>query len=182
VSELQRTGRRVVFVSHSLGGLIAFGAVATGLTKPDYLVLSAPAVEATVATWKRLAAPILSRLLPMLAIPTGIGPDTEEDRRLENLDRDAPPYLRAVSTRLGQEVFEAQASARRVIERGGVMPVQTLVMQGEHDRLVRPEWTRPIARLGGVELLEMRGFPHHLFATVEYQRTVDAILQRIGRA
>jgi alpha-beta hydrolase superfamily lysophospholipase len=181
VSELQRTGRRVVVVSHSLGGLIAFGAVATGLTKPDYLVLSAPAVEATVATWKRLAAPILSRLLPMLAIPTGIGPDTEEDRRLENLDREAPANLRAVSTRLGQEVFEAQASARRVIERGGAMPVQTLVMQGEHDRLVRPEWTRPIARLGGVELLEMRGFPHHLFATVEYQRTVDAILERIGR-
>lgn len=131
VGELQRTGRRVVVVSHSLGGLIAFGAVAAGLTKPDFLVLSAPALEARIATWKRVVAPILSRILPMLRIPTGIGADTSPGQRLQNLDPMAPDYLYAVTTRLGDEGFRAQRAARAVVAAGGNFPVPTLVTQGE---------------------------------------------------
>jgi len=180
VTELQRTGRRVVVVSHSLGGLIAFGSVAAGLTKPDYLVLSAPALEANIATWKRIVAPILSRVLPMLRIPTGIGPDTSAGQRLENLDPSAPATMRAVTTRLGDEGFRAQKAARAVVAAGGNFPVPTLVTQGEGDALVRPEWTKPLAQLGNVEYLTLKGFNHHPFATLAYQVAVDEIVQRIG--
>ena len=181
VDELQRTGRRVVVVSHSLGGLIAFGAVAAGLAKPDFLVLSAPALEANIATWKRIAAPILSRIVPMLRIPTGIGADTSPGQLLENLDPDAPGYLYAVTTRLGDEGFRAQKAARAVVAAGGNFPVPTLVTQGEGDALVRPEWTKPMAQLGNVEYLTLKGFNHHPFATLAYQVAVDEIVQRIGR-
>jgi alpha-beta hydrolase superfamily lysophospholipase len=181
VNDLQRAGRRVVVVSHSLGGLIAFGAVAAGLTKPDYLVLSAPALEANIDTWKRVAAPILSRVLPMLRIPTGVGADTSPGQRLENLDKDAPDYLLAVTTRLGDEGFRAQKAARAVVAAGGNFPVPTLVTQGEDDALVRPEWTKPLSSLGNVEYLTLRGFNHHPFATLAYQVAVDEITQRIGR-
>lgn len=180
VGDLQRTGRRVVVVSHSLGGLIAFGAVAAGLTRPDFLVLSAPALEANIASWKRVAAPILSRILPMLRIPTGIGADTSPGQTLENLDPDAPGYLYAVTTRLGDEGFRAQKAARAVVAAGGNFPVPTLVTQGEGDALVRPEWTKPLAQLGNVEYLTLKGFNHHPFATRAYQEAVDEILQRIG--
>lgn len=181
VSELQRTGRRVVVVAHSLGGLIAFGAVAAGLATPDYLVLSAPALEANIATWKRIVAPILSRVLPMLRIPTGIGADTSEGQRLENLDPEAPGYLYAVTTRLGDEGFRAQKAARAVVAAGGSFPVPTLVTQGDGDALVRPEWTRPLAGLGNIEYLTLKGFNHHPFATLAYQAAVDEMLLRIGR-
>jgi len=181
VNELQRTGRRVVVVSHSLGGLIAFGAVAAGLTTPDFLVLSAPALEANIATWKRIVAPILSRALPMLRIPTGIGADTSPGQRLENLDPSAPATMRAVTTRLGDEGFRAQRAARAVVAAGGDFPVPTLVTQGEGDALVRPEWTKPLAQLGNVEYLTLKGFNHHPFATLDYQIAVDEILKRIGR-
>lgn len=181
VGELQRTGRRVVVVSHSLGGLIAFGAVAAGLTKPDFLVLSAPALEANIATWKRVVAPILSRVLPMLRIPTGVGADTSAGQRLENLDPDAPAYLYAVTTRLGDEGFRAQKTARAVVAAGGNFPVPTLVTQGEGDALVRPEWTKPLAQLGNVEYLTLKGFNHHPFATLAYQVAIDEIVQRIER-
>ena len=181
VSELQRTGRRVVVVSHSMGALIAFGAVAAGLTKPDYLVLSAPALEARIATWKRVVAPILSRVLPMLRIPTGIGADTSPGQRLQNLDPTAPDYLYAVTTRLGDEGFRAQRAARAVVAAGGSFPVPTLVTQGEGDTLVRPEWTKPLAQLGNVEYVTLKGFNHHPFATLGYQAAVDEIAQRIGR-
>lgn len=181
VGELQRTGRRVVVVSHSLGGLIAFGAVASGLATPDFLVLSAPALEANIASWKRIAAPILSRLLPMLRIPTGIGADTSPGEVLENLDPDAPGYLYAVTTRLGDEGFRAQRAARAVVAAGGNFPVPTLVTQGEGDALVRPEWTKPLAQLGNVEYLTLKGFNHHPFATRQFQIAVDEIVKRIGR-
>jgi acylglycerol lipase len=181
VRDLQRTGSRVVVASHSLGGLIAFGAVAAGLTEPDFLILSAPALEANIATWKRLAAPILSRLLPMLRIPTGIGADTSSGQELENLDPGAPGYLYAVTTRLGDEGFRAQKAARAVVTAGGTFPVPTLVTQGEGDALVRPEWTKPLAQLGNVEYLTLKGFNHHPFATRNYQFAVDAMLERIGR-
>jgi len=181
VRELQRSGRRVVVVAHSLGGLIAFGAVAAGLTKPDYLVLSAPALEANIATWKRIVAPILSRALPMLRIPTGIGADTSPGERLENLDPSAPATMRAVTTRLGDEGFRAQRAARAVVAAGGNFPVPTLVTQGDGDALVRPEWTKPLAGLGNIEYLTLRGFNHHPFATLAYQVAIDEMLQGIGR-
>jgi len=181
VGELQRAGRRVVVVSHSLGGLIALGAVAAGLTRPDFLVLSAPALEANIATWKRIVAPILSRVLPMLRIPTGIGADTSPEQRLENLDPSAPATMRAVTTRLGDEGFRAQRAARAVVAAGGDFPVPTLVTQGEGDALVRPEWTKPLAQLGNVEYVTLKGFNHHPFATLDYQIAVDEILKRIGR-
>ena len=103
VSELQRSGRLVVVVSHSLGGLIAFGAVAAGLTKPDFLVLSAPALEARIATWKRVVAPILSRILPMLRIPTGIGADTSPGQRLPPAPQPGP---------LGRQLEDRQPAGR----------------------------------------------------------------------
>lgn len=181
VSVLRRSGRRVVIVSHSLGGLIAFGAVAAGLVEPDFLVLSAPALEARIATWKRIVAPLLSRVVPMLRIPTGIGADTSPGQHLQNLDPTAPDYLYAVTTRLGDEGFRAQKAARAVVAAGGNFPVPTLVTQGEGDTLVRPEWTKPLARLGNVEYLTLKGFNHHPFATLGYQAAVDEILKRIGR-
>jgi hypothetical protein len=55
------------------------------------------------------------------------------------------------------------------------------VTQGEGDTLVRPEWTKPLAQLGNVEYLTLKGFNHHPFATLGYQVAVDEITQRIGR-
>lgn len=182
VDALQSEGRPLIVTGHSMGGLIAFGATAAGRIAPDKLVLSAPALEAKVATWKRLAAPILSRVAPMLSIPTGIGADTDPGERLPNEDPEPPPYLHAVTTRLGGEVFGAQRAARAVVARGGDFPVETLVIHGTRDRLVRPEWCQPIGTLGRVRYQSLEGFNHHPFATLRYQDAVETILEFIGRA
>jgi malyl-CoA/(S)-citramalyl-CoA lyase len=79
------------------------------------------------------------------------------------------------------EGFRAQRAARAVVAAGGNFPVPTLVTQGEGDALVRPEWTKPLAQLGNVEYLTLKGFNHHPFATLGYQAAVDEIAQRIGR-
>jgi len=181
VEGLSSPDRPLVVIGHSMGGLIAFGAAAAGKIRPAKLVLSAPALDANVARWKRAVAPVLSRLVPMLRIPTGIGADVDLGQRLASEDPDEPEYLYAVTTRLGDEGFRAQRAARAVVAAGGNFPVPTLVTQGEGDTLVRPEWTKPLAQLGNVEYLTLKGFNHHPFATLAYQVAVDEITQRIGR-
>ena len=56
-----------------------------------------------------------------------------------------------------------------------------LPQRGEGDALVRPEWTKPLASLGNVEYLTLKGFNHHPFATIAYQVAVDEMVLRIGR-
>lgn len=174
--------RPFVVIGHSMGGLIAFGAAADGKIRPAKLVLSAPALDANVARWKRTFAPLLATVAPMLRIPTGIGADTDPGQQLPIEDPDAPGYLYAVTTRLGNEAFRAQRSARAVVARGGAFPVETLVIHGTGDRLVRPEWCRPIGTLGGVSYEPLEGFNHHPFATLRYRDAVEWILRFIGRA
>jgi alpha-beta hydrolase superfamily lysophospholipase len=182
VDALRSDSRPLVVAGHSMGGLIAFGAAASGQIAPEKLVLSAPALEADIATWKRLVAPILSRIVPMVRIPTGIGADTDPGQQLPNEDPEPPPYLRAVTTRLGDEGFRAQRAARAVVARGGSFPVETLVIHGTGDRLVRPEWCAPIGSLGKVRYQPLDGFNHHPFATLKYRVAVEKILDFIGRA
>ncbi len=182
VDALRNPDRPLVVAGHSMGGLIAFGAVEADRIQPDKLVLSAPPLDANIATWKRLAAPLLSAILPKLLIPTGIGPDTDPGQQLPNEDPDAPSYLHAVTARLGDEVFRAQRAAREVVARGGDFPVETLVIHGTRDRLVRPEWCRPISTLGRVHYEPLEGFNHHPFATLQYMEAVERILAFIGRA
>jgi acylglycerol lipase len=174
--------RPFVVIGHSMGGLIAFGAAADGKIRPAKLVLSAPALDANVARWKRTFAPLLATIAPMLRIPTGIGADTDPGQQLPIEDPDAPGYLYAVTTKLGNEAFRAQRSARAVVARGGAFPVETLVIHGTGDRLVRPEWCRPIGTLGGVSYEPLEGFNHHPFATLRYRDAVERILRFIGRA
>ena len=182
VEGLSSPDRPIVVIGHSMGGLIAFGAAAAGKIRPAKLVLSAPALDANVARWKRVFAPVLSRLVPMLRIPTGIGADVDLGQRLASEDPDEPEYLYAVTSRLGDEAFRAQRSARAVVARGGAFPVETLVIHGTGDKLVRPEWCRPIGTLGGVSYEPLEGFNHHPFATLKYRDAVEKILQFIGRA
>ena len=181
IEQLGVAGRPVVVIGHSMGGLIAFGAAASGKIKPSKLVLSAPALDANIAPWKRAAAPILSRLIPKLRLPTGIGLDTDPGQQLPNEDPSAPGYLYAVTTRLGNEAFKAQRAAREVVARGGIFPVETLVIHGTGDRLVRPEWCRPMEALGGIYYEPLEGFNHHPFATLRYTDAVNRILDFIGR-
>ncbi len=60
----------VVLYGHSMGGLIALGYALADPPRrpPDLLVLSAPAIAAVVARWKRSLADVLGRALPRVEI------------------------------------------------------------------------------------------------------------------
>ena len=143
---------------------------------PDRFVLSAPALDAAVAGWKRALAPYLSRIVPMLRIPTGIGSDLDPGDSMPSEEPAPPPWVLSVTARMGDEAFRAQREALDLVARGGSLGVQTLVIHGTNDRIVRPEWCAPIGALSDVEYRPLQGFNHHPFATRRYREAVKISL------
>ncbi|MGI9095770.1 MAG: alpha/beta fold hydrolase [Candidatus Limnocylindrus sp.] len=177
LAALRRPGRKLVVVAHSMGALIALGAAAHREALPDRFVLSAPALDAAVAGWKRALAPYLSRIVPMLRIPTGIGSDLDPGDSMPSEEPAPPPWVLAVTARMGDEAFRAQRDAHALVARGGALGVPTLVIHGTNDRIVRPEWCAPIGALSDVEYYPLEGFNHHPFATRRYREAVAISLR-----
>jgi lysophospholipase len=151
-------GVPVIMLGHSMGGLIGLRYAQTR-QRPDYLVLSAPMIDATIPGAKRLMARVLPRILPRLALRNQI--------EGEQLSRDpgvgeayfADPFVYPRTTvALGGALLEAMAAARA----GGV-PVPTLVIHGEADTLVPVEFSAPLAGLDHVERITFPDFRHEPF-------------------
>lgn len=158
MDEAAGAGLPVVLLGHSLGGLVAL-MFAQDRGGVDYLVLSAPTLEAAVPFAKRLAARLLRRLLPNLAIPNAITGD--------QLSRDpavgeayfADPLVHTKTTAgLGGAFLAAMATAR-----AKKVPFPALVIHGEDDPLVPPASSAPLAARPGVDRITFPGFRHESF-------------------
>jgi acylglycerol lipase len=129
----------VVLYGHSMGGLIALGYVLSDPPRPapDLLVLSAPAIAAIVARWKRDLAEVLGRALPRLEIPNGLPPGgLSRDPEVEVAYRSDPLNVHRTTARLGMELFREQARVQAVLARMGALPTATYVLHGSDDPIV----------------------------------------------
>ena len=111
----RRPARRpVVLYGHSMGGLVVLGYLLTDRPKPDLAVLSSPALDSTLAAWKKALAPTLSRVVPTLAIPNGIdGSTLSRDPAVAAKVGADPLAAKASTTRFGAEALTEQARVRR---------------------------------------------------------------------
>jgi lysophospholipase len=142
--------RPVVLWGHSLGGLIALGYCVSVRPRPlpDALVLSAPALEANVAGWKKLLAPVLATLAPRLEIANGFAPGVlAADPAVDEAYLGDPLVVTRTTTRFGNESFGEQERVRAALDR---LTVPTYVYHGEGDQLVPPSASEPLAALPGV--------------------------------
>lgn len=177
VSEARDTGRPVVLLGHSLGGLIALDYALSERTAPDLLVLSAPSIGGG-AGWQKLLAPVAGAIAPRLRMPTAV--------KGEQLSRDpavgegyfADPLVQtSASTRLGAEAFEAQ---ERVQESLANLSVPTLVIHGGADTLVPPQSSVPLGKLENVERRLYPTLRHESFNEPEGPEVVDEVIGWIG--
>jgi acylglycerol lipase len=135
-------GLPVVLYGHSMGGLTALGYTLADPPRalPDLLVLSAPAIDASVPAWKRRLADILGSSVPRFAIantfPVG---GLSSDPAVEAAYRADPVAVHRTTARLGVSLFREQDRVKGALAVGAPLPVTTYVLHGADDPIV-PEW------------------------------------------
>jgi acylglycerol lipase len=129
----------VVLYGHSMGGLIALGYVlaAAARPEPDLVVLSAPAIAANVALWKRSLADVLGRLTPRFEIANDLPPGgLSHDPQIELDYRSDPLNYHSTTARLGMELFHEQARVASRLAQIAALPLPTYVLHGSDDEVV----------------------------------------------
>jgi len=129
----------VVLYGHSMGGLIALGYVLADAPRPapDLLALSAPAIGASVALWKRSLADVLGRIAPGMEIANDLPPgELSHDPQIELAYRSDPLNHHSTTTRLGMELFHEQARVASRIAQITALPLPTYVLHGSDDEVV----------------------------------------------
>ncbi len=129
----------LVLYGHSMGGLIALGYVLADSPRPgvDLLVLSAPAIAARVAQWKRTLADVLGRLTPGFEIANDLPPGgLSHDGQVEVTYRSDPLNYHRTTARLGMELFNEQARVEARLAQVKPLPLATYVLHGTDDPVV----------------------------------------------
>lgn len=170
-------GRPVVLMGHSLGGNIALGYVLSQRTKPDLLVLSAPAL-AGGAGWQRFLAPILARIAPRLAIPNPVnGEHLSRDPAVAEAYFADPLVVTRSTLRLGAHIF---AQIDDLNTRFDELTLPTLVIHGADDKLV-PTWcTEDLCDVACVERKVYDGLRHETMNEPEGPEVIADIIAWIG--
>jgi len=157
-ARLAAAGIPLVLYGHSLGGLVALLYALGDHPGPDLLILSAPALDATIPAWKRVAARVLGRLAPGIALPNEItGDQLSRDPAVGEAYFADPLVTTRTTARLGAELLAAMAQAR---EHLSDLTVPTLVLHGGDDTLVPPEVSAPLAERDCVERIVLHGLRH----------------------
>jgi len=168
-------GVPVVLYAHSLGGLIATGYLLDDRPKPDLAVLSSPALDSGVPSWKKVAARGLARISPTTEIANGIrGEWISRDPAVGARTVDDPFCVKVSTARFGAAALAEQARIRKEIGRG--LGVPALVLHGEDDHLVPASASTVLGGLPGVERRTYPGLRHELHNEPEGHEIVDGVI------
>jgi alpha-beta hydrolase superfamily lysophospholipase len=166
-------GGPVVLYGHSLGGVVALGYALTD-PKLDALVLSAPALDASVPAWKRVLARVLGVAVPTLEVNNALSTSVlSRDPQVGVRYLADPLNHHRTTTRLGLEFLREQARVRAAL---GGLRVPTLVIHGEADRLVPTRASAPLAEVRGVTRRTYPGLRHELHNEPEGPAVIDDVI------
>jgi len=147
-----------VLYGHSLGGLVALAYALWGRRAPDLLVLSAPAINAAIPGWKRVAARVLGRLAPGAALPNNLrGDQLSADPAVGEAYFADPLVVTRTTAALGAQWLRAMAKVRESLAH---LTVPALVIHGAQDTLVPPPISEPLAAIPGVTRVVLPGLRH----------------------
>jgi acylglycerol lipase len=167
--------RPVVLHGHSMGSLIVLGYLLSDQPKPDLVVAGSPALDSTLATWRKLLARVLGRVAPTLPIPNGIdGGTLSRDPAVGAKAAADPDCCKTSTARFGAEGLAEQARVRR--EYRGLTTLPMLVLHGLDDGLVPPAASEILATLPNVERRTYPGLRHELHNEPEGPAIIDEVI------
>lgn len=172
-------GVPTVLFGHSLGGLMATTYLVGSRPGPDLAVLSSPALSADVETWKRVAAPVLGRLIPTVFIPDEIdGVGLSRDPAVQKAYREDPLLVAGATAGLGYQTFTTMKSTAAGIHR---ISVPTYVLHGDEDPVVPIAASLPLKDLPGVTYRIWQGLRHECLNEPEQNEVMVEIEAWLGQ-
>jgi len=164
----------VVLYGHSLGGLISLGYVLDARSLPDVLVLSAPAVGASIPAWQRALVAGLSRIAPGTRLANRLPSDVLAKTPDVWSDYLADPLNEHRSTaRLGAMALAEQGRVVAALDR---LSIPTLVIHGGDDRLVPTATSELFESSRGVTRRVYPGVRHELHNEPEGPQVLDDVV------
>jgi alpha-beta hydrolase superfamily lysophospholipase len=153
-------GRPLVLYGHSLGGLITLGYVLDGRSRPDLLVLSAPAIGANIPLWQRALVGTLKRVTPGLLLSNRL--DATQlccDPTVGARYKVDPLNQHKSTVRFADAAFAEQRRVAAALDR---LSIPTLVIHGGDDQIVPTESSAALDGRPGVTRLVYPGLRHEL--------------------
>jgi alpha-beta hydrolase superfamily lysophospholipase len=167
--------RPVVLYGHSMGTLIVLGYLLSDRPKPDLVVAGSPALDSTLASWKKALARFLGRIAPTLPIPNGIdGRTLSRDPAVGERAAADPVTCRVSTARFGAEGLAEQARVRH--EYRGLPPIPMLVLHGLDDGLVPSSASEILGTLPNAERRTYPGLRHELHNEPEGPQILDEVI------
>lgn len=164
-----------ILYGHSLGGLIALSVALTAADKPDRLVLSAPAIDASVPGWQRASAPFLAKVLPKLSLPNPIaGEQLSSDPAVGEAYFADPLVHTKATTALGAAAFGQMAWVQAHLAE---LSVPTYVLHGSDDTLVPAAFSAPLAAVPGVKRRLWAGLRHETHNEPSWEDVLADVLE-----
>lgn len=176
----ERPGLPLILYGHSLGGMIAGGYVLSDRprTLPDLLVLSAPAFDADVPAWQRLAAGTLTNLVPRMRLSNGpLRDGLSHDPAIREAYMHDPLCQTRSTVRFGHEAFAEQKRVRAAIAAIERMPVPTYVFHGSADPIVPLRASEPIGTKGNVTRHVHDGLRHETHHELEHASVLAEVVE-----
>lgn len=180
VLDKQRSdGVPLVLMGHSLGGLMAATYLVSDRPQPDLAVLSAPALAADVPVWQRVAAPLLSKVVPKAFVKSKIDPELlSRDRAVQQAYLDDPLVFGGATAQLGAEIFQTMGATTAALSS---ITVPTYVIHGGDDELVPTASSKPLAKLANVERRVWDGLRHECLNEPEQDAVIDELITWIDQ-
>jgi alpha-beta hydrolase superfamily lysophospholipase len=175
--------RPLVLSGHSLGGLIALGYVLDGRSRPDLLILSAPAIGANIPLWQRLLVGSLGKVAPGLLLGNRIDPEGLSCDSSVGEAYAADPLNQHRSTiGFAHAAFREQRRVAAALDR---LSMPTLVVHGADDPIVPPGASERLEGLPGVIRQVYPGLRHELHNELAGHQVIgdeiDWIRDRVSR-
>ena len=149
-----------IVYGHSMGGLITLSYGVSDRSQPALYVLSAPAVDAEVPLYLRLAARILGRVAPRIRLANSIkGEQVSRDPAVGERYFADPLVEEKATTQFGRVFLGRLGSIGAELDH---LTTPTLVIHGADDPLVPPQASAPLAAVAGVERKLFPGLRHEI--------------------